>query len=480
MGEGWGDYWAGSYSYSTPNGPVFNPNWIYTWDGHGTGNQCWAGRIMNAFGAQYVHTTFYSAHVAIPGGYQSDELWSTPLFQSLLTLVEQHGQTRESVDTILLESQFGLGSGLKMRDMANVIIATARELEPGGPHADVFTAKFLVHNIILAPVPAIGIESFAVAAEPSGNGAADPGETAYLQRHPEQHRPRRRHGASAPCCPPRRRASPSSRRNATFPNVPVGGFAVSAANFVFSVDRVGRLRHVDPLQPAGELHLRHDDDLGRASRPAVRRRPRRRLRHQVAVPDAARQRHHRRHLGGHHQRHRRHGVRGLQRRREHHPHLHRRPHRLPAVAAGHHRLPAPAFGRRRPTTSSATTRTRSRRPDRWRPSSASPSTATGRCWSATAAPAARARSTTGRCTTSPASTATAAASRARRTTAAEPVRARAELAQPVQPGHDDLLRRAGERGPGHPVDLRRQRPQGAHPRAEQSARGALLADVARS
>jgi len=181
MGEGFGDYWGGSYSYSTPEGPIFFPNYIFHWDGHGSPVQCWPGRIMNAHGAQYVHSTTYGAHQPIPGGYQSDELWSTPLFQSLLTLVEIEGQTRESLDTIMLEAQFGLGSGLKMRDMANVIIATAQELEPGGPHAAVLVEKFLVHNIILTPVPVIGLASFEVISEPSGNGAADPGETVDVQ-----------------------------------------------------------------------------------------------------------------------------------------------------------------------------------------------------------------------------------------------------------------------------------------------------------
>lgn len=175
MGEGWGDYWAGSYSYSTPNGPAYHPEWIYSWDGHGTGNLCWAGRIMNAFGAQYVHTTFYSAHTSIPGGYQSDELWSTPLFQSLIALIAQ-GRTREEVDTILLESQFGLGSGLKMRDMANVIIQTAQTMFPAGPHADVFIQKFLVHNII--DLPHVTLAGSAVTYTSAGtNGVPDPGET---------------------------------------------------------------------------------------------------------------------------------------------------------------------------------------------------------------------------------------------------------------------------------------------------------------
>jgi hypothetical protein len=44
MGEGFGDYWAGSYSYSTTNGPSFHPEWAFTWDGH---NNCWDGRVMN-------------------------------------------------------------------------------------------------------------------------------------------------------------------------------------------------------------------------------------------------------------------------------------------------------------------------------------------------------------------------------------------------------------------------------------------------
>jgi uncharacterized repeat protein (TIGR01451 family) len=175
IGEGFGDYWAGSYSYSTPNGATYHPEWVFSWDGHGTGNQCWPGRIMNAFGAQYVHTTFYGAHQSIPGGYQSDELWSTPCFQSLVALTGM-GRPRSEVDTIMLESQFGLGSGLKMRDMANAIIQTAQMLHPAGPHADVLIQKFLVHNII--DIPHVTLEATdLLLTQAGGNGAPDPGET---------------------------------------------------------------------------------------------------------------------------------------------------------------------------------------------------------------------------------------------------------------------------------------------------------------
>ncbi|MEZ4752406.1 MAG: hypothetical protein R3B54_17775 [Bdellovibrionota bacterium] len=62
MGEGFGDYWAASYSLSTPNGDQFNKNHVFNWDGHGEGNPCWPGRILDAFGAQYDSSKSYGAH----------------------------------------------------------------------------------------------------------------------------------------------------------------------------------------------------------------------------------------------------------------------------------------------------------------------------------------------------------------------------------------------------------------------------------
>ncbi|MCA9754622.1 MAG: proprotein convertase P-domain-containing protein [Candidatus Eisenbacteria bacterium] len=178
MGEGFGDYWAGSYSYITDNGDIFHPEWVFSWDGHGSPVQCWNGRVMNQFGAQYDPNSTYGAHQTIPGGYQSDELWSTPLFQTLISVMDL-GYTRESVDQIILESHFGLGSGIRMRDMANITIATAQALQPGNPHADVFIQKFLVHNII--DVPFVGLQVGGVSVSDAGpNGVADPGETVHM------------------------------------------------------------------------------------------------------------------------------------------------------------------------------------------------------------------------------------------------------------------------------------------------------------
>ncbi len=146
LGEGFGDYWAGSYSYDTPNGQTYHPEWVFSWDGHGTGNQCWGGRYLNRLNLQYNHNASYGAHAWIGGGY-SDELWSTPLFQSLVALVDL-GESRDDVDQIILESHFGIGYGPKMRDLANATVAAAQALQPGGPHAGVFITKFAHHGII--------------------------------------------------------------------------------------------------------------------------------------------------------------------------------------------------------------------------------------------------------------------------------------------------------------------------------------------
>lgn len=170
MGEGFGDYWAGSYSISIRGGMDYKKEDVFQWDG----GSCWPGRKMNRMSAMYDHGKTYRAHESIGGGIQSDELWSTPLFQALLTLLEM-GEPRENVDRIILEAQFGLGSGLKMRDMADAIIQTARQMHPNGPYAQVFTEKFLHHKIIELPAANIGLSGINI--KDSGNdGGVDPGE----------------------------------------------------------------------------------------------------------------------------------------------------------------------------------------------------------------------------------------------------------------------------------------------------------------
>ncbi|MDQ3232162.1 MAG: proprotein convertase P-domain-containing protein, partial [Pseudobdellovibrionaceae bacterium] len=178
IGEGFGDYWAASYSVSTSQGSQFFPNLIYSWDGHGEGSPCWPGRILNATAARFDPTRHYSAHMTIPGGFQSDELWSTPLFQSLLAL-KALGVPREEVDTIILQAQFGLGGEVTMRDMAQAIILTAQQLYGNGPHARVFKENFLRHNIIEEP-HAILTANLTQVQDANDNGVIIPGEEVEL------------------------------------------------------------------------------------------------------------------------------------------------------------------------------------------------------------------------------------------------------------------------------------------------------------
>lgn len=148
MGEGFGDYWAGSYSYSTPNGQLYHPEWAFSWDGHGA---CWSGRMLNRTDAKYNSSKSYGAHQSVTENsvtFQSDELWSAPLFQALTSLMAA-GKPRENVDKIILEAHFGLGSNIKMPAMATAIVNAATALFPTDTsYADTFKAKFEAQNIL--------------------------------------------------------------------------------------------------------------------------------------------------------------------------------------------------------------------------------------------------------------------------------------------------------------------------------------------
>lgn len=153
MGEGFGDYWAASYSYSTPNGKTYHPEWAFSWDGHGA---CWGGRMLNRTDAKYNSSKTYGAHVSVTEGtatFQSDELWSAPLFQSLVSLIAA-GKPRENVDKIILEAHFGLGSNIKMPAMATAIVNAAHNLFPtDATYENTFRTKFQAQNILAAVVP---------------------------------------------------------------------------------------------------------------------------------------------------------------------------------------------------------------------------------------------------------------------------------------------------------------------------------------
>ncbi|MBP3154907.1 proprotein convertase P-domain-containing protein [Aliivibrio fischeri] len=155
IGEGFGDYWAGSYSYrqqftdANSSGQEFEIDTVFNWDGYfGTKNttrSLWNQR------ARYFKSSEYRAHESVAGEL-GDELWSTPLFQSLKQSVRTYGENAfTEFDTIVLESMYGLGRGLKMHDLAESMVYVANQLYPNKIYAQILTKHFNQHGLILEP-----------------------------------------------------------------------------------------------------------------------------------------------------------------------------------------------------------------------------------------------------------------------------------------------------------------------------------------
>jgi len=145
IGEGFGDYWAETSSFAKANGSTFQLFRVFDWDGVG----CWGGRRLDIkpTDATYDPSQTYTDHEDIGHGVQSDELWSTPLYQAHLQLREA-GIPREEIDKIVLESMFGVGANFTMRQLADRVVHTAQTLFPAGPHAAAFEKQFKAFKIL--------------------------------------------------------------------------------------------------------------------------------------------------------------------------------------------------------------------------------------------------------------------------------------------------------------------------------------------
>lgn len=149
IGEGFGDYWGASYSWTCTNGSTLNPAWAFSWDGHSA--DTWTGRFLDMTNLTYDSATTYDAHQTIGGiANYSDQLWGTPIYMAFRDLIAA-GRPREEMDTIIIESFFGIGNGVTMRDMANATVQAAAELYPAGPHAAAYYVRFTNQLILLPP-----------------------------------------------------------------------------------------------------------------------------------------------------------------------------------------------------------------------------------------------------------------------------------------------------------------------------------------
>ncbi|WP_261905078.1 proprotein convertase P-domain-containing protein [Vibrio fortis] len=155
IGEGFGDYWAGSFSFraqyedAQTQGQEFEIDTVFNWDGYfgvrKTTRSLWNQR------ARYFRQAEYRAHESVAGEL-GDELWSTPLFQALKVGVERYGHAAfQEFDSIVLESMYGVGRGVKMHDLAESMLFVAEALYPARDYAQILKEKFDVHNLIIEP-----------------------------------------------------------------------------------------------------------------------------------------------------------------------------------------------------------------------------------------------------------------------------------------------------------------------------------------
>ncbi|EGR0056096.1 proprotein convertase P-domain-containing protein [Vibrio vulnificus] len=158
IGEGFGDYWAGSHSYrqqyldAARRGQEFELDTVFNWDGV-FGNRLSTRSLWNQR-ARYFEHGHYRAHESV-GGELGDELWSTPLFQALKESVTLLGDGDERVfrqfDTIVLQGMYGLGRGVKMHDLAESTVLAAATLYPEKPYAEILQRHFKRHGLLKAP-----------------------------------------------------------------------------------------------------------------------------------------------------------------------------------------------------------------------------------------------------------------------------------------------------------------------------------------
>ncbi|KQB03611.1 proconvertase P-domain protein [Vibrio metoecus] len=151
LGEGFGDYWAGSHSYRNQfeQGKAFEVDTLFNWDGYfGT---TISTRSLANLAARYYSAGDYRAHEH-EAGYLGDELWSTPLFQSLKQSVEQYGVGAfDEFNTVVLESMFGVGRGVLMHDLAQNMLYVANALYPEKDYQQILQRNLQHHGLLKAP-----------------------------------------------------------------------------------------------------------------------------------------------------------------------------------------------------------------------------------------------------------------------------------------------------------------------------------------
>ncbi|PSW18556.1 hypothetical protein C9I98_15905 [Photobacterium sanctipauli] len=159
IGEGFSDYWAGAYSYwvQRNRSEKFELDIFANWDGIAGAMK--SQRSLNDSDARYSPEFDYRAHVSVLGTL-SDQLWSTPLFQSLKQAVQHHGEAAfDELNRSILEGFAGMGDGVKMYDLARSTVDAAARLYPDKTYASILEQHFKYHRIIRDEVELVASSS---------------------------------------------------------------------------------------------------------------------------------------------------------------------------------------------------------------------------------------------------------------------------------------------------------------------------------
>jgi Zn-dependent metalloprotease len=117
LSEGFGDYWAASYSrkrgYWNSSDPQYS--WVFNWDGH---NDFWDGRILN-------YAPLYPSGIR-NDAYKDGQMWST----TLINIWNDIGA--EAIDKLVVQSFYYLASsGVTMTTASQAVIQADRDLYNG-------------------------------------------------------------------------------------------------------------------------------------------------------------------------------------------------------------------------------------------------------------------------------------------------------------------------------------------------------------
>ncbi len=137
MGEGFGDYWAASYSRLLSD---YRATWVYNWDGH---NSFWDGRTLNA-NKHYPQNLSGEVH-------DDGEIWSQPCYEARLDL------GRPVMDQLVIQHHFLIGSSATMPAAAQALLTADESLNGGVNHWALY-ARFVPRGLLSNP-PAFALLS---------------------------------------------------------------------------------------------------------------------------------------------------------------------------------------------------------------------------------------------------------------------------------------------------------------------------------